>query len=244
MSETILAGIDIGSSKIATIVGLTSTESPEIRIIGFNISPSRGVKKGLIVDIEQVTSAIGVAKGTFYYHFGSKDELIAEALFGEIERRVRPALEAFAHPGAAPEALLGVVQELLASHDLARDVRADVHEVGPDGFALEHLVERRRAEHLGGGDADQLGAGIAGELVQRHRVVDAWVGVVDDFKWRHGYLIFLIFCLLTAILFTIKFGFKLTKFQQSNNIVYMRFDIGNLFINNKLEVKESYVFSY
>jgi cell division protein FtsA len=58
MSETILAGIDIGSSKIATIVGITSSESPEIRIIGFNISPSRGVKKGLIVDIEQVTSAV------------------------------------------------------------------------------------------------------------------------------------------------------------------------------------------
>lgn len=58
MSETILAGIDIGSSKIATIVGITSAESPEIRIIGFNISPSRGVKKGLIVDIEQVTSAV------------------------------------------------------------------------------------------------------------------------------------------------------------------------------------------
>jgi cell division protein FtsA len=58
MSETILAGIDIGSSKIATIVGITSSESPEIRIIGFNISPSRGVKKGLIVDIEQVTGAV------------------------------------------------------------------------------------------------------------------------------------------------------------------------------------------
>lgn len=58
MSEIILSGIDIGSSKIATIVGITSEDSPEIRVIGFNISPSRGVKKGMIVDIEQVTAAV------------------------------------------------------------------------------------------------------------------------------------------------------------------------------------------
>ncbi len=58
MSETLVCGIDIGSSKIATIVGVTGPESSEVRVIGFNISPSRGVKKGLIVDIEQVTSAV------------------------------------------------------------------------------------------------------------------------------------------------------------------------------------------
>jgi cell division protein FtsA len=58
MSEILVSGIDIGSSKIATIVGITSPDSHEIRVIGFNISPSRGVKKGLIVDIEQVTSAV------------------------------------------------------------------------------------------------------------------------------------------------------------------------------------------
>jgi cell division protein FtsA len=58
MSEILVSGIDIGSSKIATIVGITSPESNEVRVIGFNISPSRGVKKGLIVDIEQVTSAV------------------------------------------------------------------------------------------------------------------------------------------------------------------------------------------
>lgn len=58
MSEIIVSGIDIGSSKIATIVGITSPDSREVRVIGFNISPSRGVKKGLIVDIEQVTAAV------------------------------------------------------------------------------------------------------------------------------------------------------------------------------------------
>jgi len=58
MSETLICGIDIGSTKIATLVGMYSTDTDEIRIIGFNSSPSRGVKKGLIVDIDQVTAAL------------------------------------------------------------------------------------------------------------------------------------------------------------------------------------------
>ncbi len=57
MPEKLLCGIDIGSTKIATIVGLQSDDG-QIRIIGFNSTPSRGVKKGLIVDIDQVTAAV------------------------------------------------------------------------------------------------------------------------------------------------------------------------------------------
>lgn len=58
MSEKLICGIDIGSSKIATVVGIESKEHDEVRIIGFNSTPSRGVKKGLIVDIDQVTTAV------------------------------------------------------------------------------------------------------------------------------------------------------------------------------------------
>jgi len=58
MSDKILSAIDIGSAKIATIVGVKSTESQEPRIIGFHSSPSKGVKKGLIVDIDEITMAV------------------------------------------------------------------------------------------------------------------------------------------------------------------------------------------
>ncbi len=58
MSDKIICGIDIGSSKIATVVGLESKENDEVRIIGFNTTASKGVKKGLIVDIDQVTGAV------------------------------------------------------------------------------------------------------------------------------------------------------------------------------------------
>ena len=58
MSEQLICGIDIGSSKVATIVALQIPETQEMRIIGFNTTPSRGVKKGLIVDIDHVTTSV------------------------------------------------------------------------------------------------------------------------------------------------------------------------------------------
>lgn len=58
MTDRVITAIDIGSSKIATIVGIESKDSDELRIIGFNSTPSRGIKKGLIVDIDKVANAI------------------------------------------------------------------------------------------------------------------------------------------------------------------------------------------
>lgn len=58
MADQLITAIDIGSSKIASIVGLESKETDELRIIGFNSTESRGVKKGLVVDIDKVTKAL------------------------------------------------------------------------------------------------------------------------------------------------------------------------------------------
>lgn len=58
MPDKILAAIDIGSSKVASIVGVKTAELDELRVIGFHSSPSKGVKKGLIVDIDEITMAV------------------------------------------------------------------------------------------------------------------------------------------------------------------------------------------
>jgi len=58
MNDKIIAAIDIGSSKIATIVGVKSADSEDIRVIGFHSAASKGVKKGLIVDIDQIAMAV------------------------------------------------------------------------------------------------------------------------------------------------------------------------------------------
>jgi AcrR family transcriptional regulator len=64
-----------------------------------------------------ITATAGANLQSITYHFGSKDELIAEALFGEIERRVRPALDAFDGDVPATQALFGVVQQLVVEFE-------------------------------------------------------------------------------------------------------------------------------
>lgn len=58
MSDKLICAIDVGSCKVATIVAVDSEKNNELRIIGFNTTPARGVKKGLIVDIDKVTTTI------------------------------------------------------------------------------------------------------------------------------------------------------------------------------------------
>lgn len=58
MTDNLICGIDIGSSKIATVVGMDSVETNELKIIGFNTTIARGVRKGLVVDIKEATEAV------------------------------------------------------------------------------------------------------------------------------------------------------------------------------------------
>lgn len=58
MAEQIITGIDIGSSKIAVLIAKVGEEEKNPRIMGFSTVPSRGVKKGQIVDITLVTQSV------------------------------------------------------------------------------------------------------------------------------------------------------------------------------------------
>ncbi|MFH0749799.1 MAG: cell division protein FtsA [Candidatus Gottesmanbacteria bacterium] len=55
--DRILAGIDIGTSKITTVISSVSEEQ-ELRVVGVSTVPSKGLRKGQIVNIEEATSAI------------------------------------------------------------------------------------------------------------------------------------------------------------------------------------------
>ena len=58
-SDDIVVGLDIGTSKIATIIGNTWQSDPEkIEIVGVGKSPSDGLRKGVVVDIEKTTASI------------------------------------------------------------------------------------------------------------------------------------------------------------------------------------------
>ena len=56
----IIAGVDIGSSKIVTIIASSVSDSEEerVRVIGVASTPSKGIRKGQIVNIEETTTSL------------------------------------------------------------------------------------------------------------------------------------------------------------------------------------------
>ncbi len=55
--DKVICGVDVGSSKISTLIAQVD-ESDKIHLIGVSSTPSKGVRKGQIVDIEEAVNAI------------------------------------------------------------------------------------------------------------------------------------------------------------------------------------------
>jgi len=55
--KNLIVGLDIGTSKVVAIVGEITTEG-EIEIIGLGSHPSKGLKKGVVVNIESTVQSI------------------------------------------------------------------------------------------------------------------------------------------------------------------------------------------
>ena len=50
MKDNVLAAIDVGSSKVCTLVAEV-TPDQDLRVLGVGITPSQGVKKGMVENI-------------------------------------------------------------------------------------------------------------------------------------------------------------------------------------------------
>jgi len=59
--EQIIASLDIGSSKIRTVIALMENEKKMPNIIGVGVSPSTGMRKGNIIDVDETISNISAA---------------------------------------------------------------------------------------------------------------------------------------------------------------------------------------
>ena len=52
-----LVGLDIGTSKVVAVVA-EATREGDIEVVGLGSQPSRGLRNGVVVDIESTTQAI------------------------------------------------------------------------------------------------------------------------------------------------------------------------------------------
>ena len=56
-TDEMVVGLDIGSGKVCTVIGELG-ENDQIEIIGIGTSPSLGIRKGIIIDLEQATQSV------------------------------------------------------------------------------------------------------------------------------------------------------------------------------------------
>ena len=57
--ENLIVGLDIGTTKICAIVGNLTGEG--LDIVGIGTSPSKGLRKGVVINIESTVEAIRTA---------------------------------------------------------------------------------------------------------------------------------------------------------------------------------------
>ena len=64
--RNVVASIDVGTTKICTILADVSDGAP--RIVGVGIAPSKGLHKGLVVNINEARESIreSIKKSTFF----------------------------------------------------------------------------------------------------------------------------------------------------------------------------------
>ena len=59
-TRNIIAGLDVGTTKICVIVA-ERADNGDIRILGVGLHPSRGLRKGEVVNINQTAESIRAA---------------------------------------------------------------------------------------------------------------------------------------------------------------------------------------
>lgn len=64
MPKEIIATIDVGTTKICALVGAVTHDNLgnlAVKVLGSGVTPSRGLRRGIVMDVPEVTTAIGEA---------------------------------------------------------------------------------------------------------------------------------------------------------------------------------------
>ena len=80
--EEIVVGLDIGTTKVGTVIAAGDAEG-SLRVIGVGSVPSRGIKRGVVVDVEETVAAIQHSVERAAHMAGVKVEGVIVGVTGE-----------------------------------------------------------------------------------------------------------------------------------------------------------------
>ncbi len=61
VKDNIVVALDVGSTKVVCLVGRLNVETQQFDILSIGRSDNKGMKRGVVVDIEETVKAIGTA---------------------------------------------------------------------------------------------------------------------------------------------------------------------------------------
>jgi cell division protein FtsA len=129
MDEPIVVGIDIGTTKVCTLVG--REEGPgKIRVLGVGIEPSQGMRKGVVVDLgaasQAVARSIDKAERTSGLEITSALVSLAGSNVSSVNSR----------------GVVGVAGRIIDQEDVARAVDAARAVAIPHNREIIHVIQR------------------------------------------------------------------------------------------------------
>ena len=136
MSEEYIAGLDIGTTKICTVIARANSNGEILDIAGVGTVPARGVSKGIVVDLNQAAISIQESVQAASHMAGFR---IKKALVGV----TGPHIEAMnLKGGVSISANTAGDSAAVTQHDISRAFESATIRVAPDREIL-HLVPRR-----------------------------------------------------------------------------------------------------
>lgn len=129
MDEPIIVGIDIGTTKVCTLVA-QHQEPDKLRILGMGLEPSQGIKKGVVVDLaaasQAVVRSIDKAERSSGYEIQNALVSLAGSQVSSVNSR----------------GVVGVSGRMIDSDDVARAVDAARAVAIPHNREIIHVIQR------------------------------------------------------------------------------------------------------
>jgi cell division protein FtsA len=126
--DEIVVGIDVGTTKICTLVG--RIEEEVIRIMGVGIEPSAGIKRGVIVDLPAASQAI------------AKSVKLAEQTSGVEITGAVVSLGGAQVSSINSRGVAGITEEIIDELDVARALEAARAVAIPHNREIIHVIQR------------------------------------------------------------------------------------------------------
>ena len=124
-----IVGIDVGTTKVCALIA-DADEAGQLRILGVGLEPSQGMRKGVVVDVEQagrsIALAVDKAQRSAGYEIGAAFVSLAGAHVSSVNSRGVVGIGGGSHGigHESRELVRGSGLELAARSDVAVDLAA------------------------------------------------------------------------------------------------------------------------